>query len=117
SQHIYLAPRVPLQGMTDLVSASFFQSRLALYSSYAAGGWVKQGAVPEALFWATRDPYDYLRVDRRHDHDYVIFGGEDHKTGQVEDTSKCYTALEQRLKTLIPDISLPHRWSGQVIEV
>ena len=46
----------------------------------------------------------------------MIFGGEDHKTGQVEDTSKCYTALEQRLKKLIPDISLTHRWSGQVVE-
>ncbi len=46
-----------------------------------------RGTVPEALFWDTGDPYDYLRVDRRHDHDFVIFGGEDHKTGQVEDTS------------------------------
>lgn len=115
-EHVFIATHVPLQGLTNLVSATFFQSKLALYSSYAAGGWVKRGTIPEALFWDTRDPYDYLRVDRRHDHDYVIFGGEDHKTGQVDDTSKCYTALEQRLKRLIPEVSLTHRWSGQVVE-
>src|SRR5205085_6156660 len=115
-EHIFLSMHTPLQGMTDPVSASFFQSKLALYSSYAVGGWVKRGAVPEALFWDTRDPYDYLRVDRRHDHDYVIFGGEDHKTGQVEETAQCFTRLEARLKALIPDISVTHRWTGQVIE-
>jgi glycine/D-amino acid oxidase-like deaminating enzyme/nitrite reductase/ring-hydroxylating ferredoxin subunit len=114
--HVFIATHVPLQGMTNLVSATLLQSKLAPYTSYAVGGWVKRGTAPEALFWNTGNPYDYLRVDRRHDHDYVIFGGEDHKTGQIENTSKCYVALEQRLKKLIPDISLTHRWSGQVIE-
>ena len=80
------------------------------------GGWVPRGTVHEALFWDTGDPYDYLRVDRRHDHDFVIFGGEDHKTGQVEDTTQCFRRLEQRLKLLLPEIAMTHRWSGQVIE-
>jgi glycine/D-amino acid oxidase-like deaminating enzyme/nitrite reductase/ring-hydroxylating ferredoxin subunit len=114
--HVLIATHVPLQGKTGLVSATLLQSKLAPYSSYAIGGWVKRGTVPEALFWGTSDPYDYLRVDRRHDHDYVIFGGEDHKTGQVEDTAQCFSKLEQRLKAIIPDISVTHRWTGQVIE-
>ena len=46
----------------------------------------------------------------------VIFGGEDHKTGQVSDTSTCYERLEQTLRTRVPEIQLTHRWSGQVIE-
>ena len=57
-----------------------------------------------------------MRVDRRHDHDFVIFGGEDHKTGQVEETTQCFSRLEQRLKLLLPEIAVTHRWSGQVIE-
>ena len=72
---------------SGLLPATFLQSKLAPYTSYVVGGWVPRGTVPEALFWDTGDPYDYLRVDRRHDHDFVIFGGEDHKTGQVEDTT------------------------------
>jgi glycine/D-amino acid oxidase-like deaminating enzyme/nitrite reductase/ring-hydroxylating ferredoxin subunit len=111
-----VATHVPLQGKTNVLSATLMQSKLAPYTSYVIGGWVKKGGVPEAEFWDTGDPYDYLRVDRRHDHDYVIFGGEDHKTGQVVETSECYARLEQRLKQLLPEISITHRWSGQVIE-
>src|SRR3954471_8790176 len=77
-EHVLLATHVPLQGKSGMASATLLQSKLAPYSSYAIGGWAKRGTVPEALFWDTGDPYDYLRVDRRHDHDYVIFGGEDH---------------------------------------
>ena len=99
-----------------MLSATLLQSKLAPYSTYAVGGWVPRGTVPEALYWDTGDPYDYLRVDRRHDHDYVIFGGNDHKTGQVDDTVGCFERLEQRLKRLLPEIAVTHRWSGQVIE-
>lgn len=115
-EHALIATHVPLQGKTGLVSATLLQSKLAPYSTYVVAGWVPRGTVPEALYWDTGDPYDYLRVDRRHDHDFVIFGGEDHKTGQVEDTTQCFNALEQRLKQLLPAISVTHRWSGQVIE-
>ncbi len=111
-----IATHVPLQGKSGLLPATILQSKLAPYSSYVIGGWVPRGTVHEALFWDTGDPYDYLRVDRRHDHDFVIFGGEDHKTGQVEETTQCFRRLEQRLKLLLPEIAVTHRWSGQVIE-
>jgi glycine/D-amino acid oxidase-like deaminating enzyme/nitrite reductase/ring-hydroxylating ferredoxin subunit len=114
--HVLIATHVPLQGKSGLVAATVLQSKLAPYSTYVIGGWARRGAVPEALFWDTGDPYDYLRVDRRHDHDFVIFGGEDHKTGQVEDTSRCFSTLERRMKQLLPDVSVTHRWSGQVVE-
>jgi glycine/D-amino acid oxidase-like deaminating enzyme/Rieske Fe-S protein len=115
-EHVLIATHVPLQGKSGLLSATVLQSKLAPYSSYVVGGWVPRGTVHEGLYWDTGDPYDYLRVDRRHDHDFVIFGGEDHKTGQVEDTTACFNRLEQRLKSLMPEIAITHRWSGQVIE-
>jgi glycine/D-amino acid oxidase-like deaminating enzyme/nitrite reductase/ring-hydroxylating ferredoxin subunit len=114
--HALVATHVPLQGKSGLLPAILLQSKLAPYTTYAIGGWVKRGSIPEALFWDSGQVYDYLRVDRRHDHDFVVFGGEDHKTGQVEDTSQCYARLEQRLKQIVPDVSITHRWSGQVIE-
>jgi glycine/D-amino acid oxidase-like deaminating enzyme/nitrite reductase/ring-hydroxylating ferredoxin subunit len=115
-EHVLVATHVPLQGKSGLLPATLLQSKLAPYSSYVVGGWVPRGTVPEALFWDTGDPYDYLRVDRRHDHDFVIFGGEDHKTGHVEETSQCFNRLERRLKQLLPEVSVTHHWSGQVIE-
>ena len=115
-EHVLIATHVPLQGKSGLLPATVLQSKLAPYSSYVIGGWVPRGTVHEALYWDTGDPYDYVRVDRRHDHDFVIFGGEDHKTGQVEDTTQCFRRLEQRLKLLLPEIAVTHRWSGQVIE-
>jgi glycine/D-amino acid oxidase-like deaminating enzyme/nitrite reductase/ring-hydroxylating ferredoxin subunit len=115
-EHVLIATHVPLQGKSALLPATVLQSKLAPYSSYVVGGWVARGTVPEGLYWDTGDPYDYLRIDRRHDHDFVIFGGEDHKTGQVEDTIACFSRLEERLKSLMPEIAITHRWSGQVIE-
>ena len=115
-EHVLVATHVPLQGKSGFLPATLLQSKLAPYSTYVVGGWVSRGTTHEALYWDTGDPYDYLRVDRRHDHDYVIFGGEDHKTGQVEDTEGCFSRLEQRIKHLLPEIALTHRWSGQVIE-
>jgi len=71
--------------------------------------------VPEALFCDTRAPYDYLRIDRQPDFDYVIYGGEDHKTGQKKDTEKAYSRLVVTLKNIIPKARVDHCWSGQVI--
>ena len=115
-EHVLLATHVPLQGKSGLLPAIFLQSKTAAYSTYAIGGWVPSGTMPEALFWDTGDPYDYMRVDRRHDHDFVIYGGEDHKTGQVENTSQSFSRLEQRMRQVMPDISVTHRWSGQVVD-
>src|SRR6202042_1328589 len=52
----------------------------------------------------------------KRDHDYVIFGGQDHKTGQTHDPVHRYQRLEYFLRRMVPDIQIPHRWSGQVID-
>jgi glycine/D-amino acid oxidase-like deaminating enzyme/nitrite reductase/ring-hydroxylating ferredoxin subunit len=113
---IVIATHNPLAGIAGSMSAALFQTKLALYTSYVIAGRVARGSVPDALFWDTADPYKYLRLDPQVDHELVIFGGEDHKTGQQSDTNACYVRLEQALLKKLPDISLTHRWSGQVIE-
>lgn len=114
--YVVLATHNPLVGKSNIVSATLFQTKLALYSSYVLGGKVRPGLVPEGSYWDTADPYNYLRVHSHRGYDYAIFGGEDHKTGQVDDPTLCYQRLETRLKKLIPSIDITHRWSGQVIE-
>ncbi|MEY2525464.1 MAG: hypothetical protein QOE73_235 [Verrucomicrobiota bacterium] len=114
-QRVVLATNNPLVGLASISWATLFQTKLALYSSYVLGAMVPRGAIPIGLFWDTKDPYDYLRVDRHDDFDYAIFGGEDHKTGQVSDTEKCFARLFAQLKKIVPVARLDHRWSGQVI--
>ena len=113
---VMLATHNPLVGQAGMISATLFQTKLALYTSYAIGAKLPRGGVPIASFWDTNDPYNYLRVDRRADFDYAILGGEDHKTGQVANTETCFRRLEDSLKELLPNAEIDHRWSGQVIE-
>jgi glycine/D-amino acid oxidase-like deaminating enzyme/nitrite reductase/ring-hydroxylating ferredoxin subunit len=113
---IVLATHNPLLGISSVSSATVFQTKLALYTSYVVAGRARHDQVPDALFWDTGDPYYFLRVERHPDHDVVIYGGEDHKTGQVEDTQPCFARLEDRLRSLVPGVELTHHWSGQVIE-
>jgi glycine/D-amino acid oxidase-like deaminating enzyme/nitrite reductase/ring-hydroxylating ferredoxin subunit len=113
---IVLATHTPLMGNTTLASATLFQTKLALYSSYVVAGRVASGKVPDALFWDTASPYHYLRIEPHRGFDVVIFGGEDHKTGQASNTNACYDRLERTVSTLVPGVEITHRWSGQVIE-
>jgi len=113
---IIIATHNPVVGVGSTASAGLFQTKLALYTSYVVAGRAAKGQVPDALFWDTHDPYHYLRVEPHRDHDLVIFGGEDHKTGQVTDTSACYERLERTLSAVVPGIVITHHWSGQVIE-
>ena len=113
---VFLATHNPLVGVSSLVAATLFQTKLALYTSYVIAGRVPKGTVPDALFWDTHDPYHYVRLDPQRADDLVIFGGEDHKTGQATDTEACYARLEKTLRARIPRVEVTHRWSGQVIE-
>ena len=118
---IVIATHNPHAGLAGMTRATLFQTKLALYTSYAIAGRIEPDVIPDALFWDTADPYHYLRLERHRDHDVVIFGGEDHKTGQAADTNACYQRLEETLTGMLrtrasADVELTHRWSGQVIE-
>ena len=115
-EDIVIATHNPIVGVGSQIGATLLQTKLALYTSYVVAGRVASGRVPDALFWDTAQPYHYLRLEPHRDHDLVIFGGEDHKTGQVLDTAACYRRLEDTLSALIPGVEVAHHWSGQVIE-
>jgi len=113
---VVIATHNPITGLANIASATILQTGLSLYTSYVAGGRAPKGSVPDALYWDTDDPYKFLRIDPHPSYDYVIFGGEDHKTGQVTDTRKCMERLESALRSLVPGVEIEHHWSGQVIE-
>lgn len=113
---VVIATHTPLMGKTNMASAIALQTKLYLYTSYVVGGRLPKGTVPEALYWDTADPYHYLRIDPHRDFDYAIFGGEDHKTGQETDTTRCFAALEETANRLMPGLEITHHWSGQVVQ-
>jgi glycine/D-amino acid oxidase-like deaminating enzyme/nitrite reductase/ring-hydroxylating ferredoxin subunit len=112
---VVMATNNPLVGLASTISTTLLQTKLSLYTSYALGARVPSDTLPEALFWDTREPYNYLRIDRHHSFDYIVYGGEDHKTGQSKATTKPYARLLARLKTIVAKAKIDHRWSGQVI--
>ena len=112
---VVLATNNPLLGESSLIKGMIFQMKLMLYSSYVIGAKIPRGSIPIASFWDTNDPYQYLRVDRHHDYDYAIFGGEDHKTGQVRNTQTCFRKVEKAFLQMLPLAKIDRHWSGQVI--
>ncbi len=114
--YLVVATHVPLAAKVGLISATLFQSKLYPYSSYVVGAKVPKGTLQPGLYSDTSDPYYYLRVHSGDGHDYAVFGGEDHKTGQHDDAEACYDHLIKTLHTILPDAAVDHRWSGQVVE-
>lgn len=114
--YVVLATHTPLIGKSSLVSATLLQSKLALYTSYVMAGRLPTGQIPYGLYWDTMDPYHYLRVEPSQGVDLIVFGGADHKTGQVTNTENCYQAVEKALRRIAPAVEFTDRWSGQVLE-
>jgi len=116
ADYLVIATHKPQTGKSHPLGATLLQTKIYAFSSYVVGATVPKGLLPDALFWDTSSPYYYLRLQSRHDHDYAIFGGLDHKTGQEADTEKVYAQLSSLLLELVPQAKIDHRWSGQVVE-
>lgn len=97
-------------------------TKQASYTSYVIGARIPRGSMTRALYWDTADPYHYVRVQSvsskdGDDHDLLIVGGEDHKSGQADDGDQRYAHLETWARERFPIIErVEMRWSGQVME-
>jgi len=115
-RHVIVATHNPVTGLGGGLRANLLQTKLSLYQTYAIGARLPLGTIPEAVYWDTADPYNYLRVEHRGSYDYAIYGGEDHKTGHETDTAASFARLERRFHAFAPQVTIDHRWSGQFIE-
>ena len=93
-------------------------TKQAPYRTYALAAKIPAGAVVDALYWDTLDPYHYVRLQPLSaDEDIVIIGGEDHKSGEADDGAERFAALERWARDRLPSMGeVTHRWSGQVLE-
>ena len=93
-------------------------TKQAPYRTYVIAGRVARGSVPDALYWDTLDPYHYVRLQPGDGkHDWLIVGGEDHKTGEADDGRHRLDKLEAWSRSLVPGLGrVEYSWSGQVLD-
>ena len=94
-------------------------TKQAPYMTYVIGARVPKNSMPLMLLWDTSDPYHYVRIHPGvdADHDLLIVGGEDHKTGQADDIEERHARLEQWTRERFQSMQdVTYRWAGQVME-
>jgi glycine/D-amino acid oxidase-like deaminating enzyme/nitrite reductase/ring-hydroxylating ferredoxin subunit len=106
-----------------IATNSPINSRLAVhtkqapYRTYVIAGIIPRGSVPDALYWDTLDPYHYVRIQPDAEHDWLIVGGEDHKTGAADDAERRVAKLEAWARSLVQELgAIEYLWSGQVLD-
>ena len=109
ADHVFMATNVPIKGFTHV------HTKGAAYRSYAMA-FAETGSHPEGLFWDTADPYHYTRWQETSEGTFLIVGGEDHRTGEENDTEGCFSRLAEYTRQSFGPHDPRYRWSGQIIE-
>ena len=102
-------------------------TKQAPYMTYVIGARVPRGSVTDALYWDTLSAYHYVRLQQMTDtdadsnaadhYDLLIVGGEDHKSGQADDTDERHSRLEAWARARFPSMeNIEFTWAGQCME-
>ena len=86
--------------------------------TYAIAGRVPKGSAPDALIWDTLEAYHYVRIQELGEsEDWLIVGGEDHRSGEATDMDARFAALADWTRRRYPGFgTVEFSWSGQVME-
>jgi nitrite reductase/ring-hydroxylating ferredoxin subunit len=115
ADHVVVATNTPINDRVEI------HTKQPGYMTYAIAA-ASPGSVDRALYWDTGDPYHYVRSARGRaldgaPADFVIVGGEDHRTGQADDTDARHARLEAWARERMPGLgAVEYAWSGQVME-
>lgn len=115
--HSVFATSIVVATNTPINDLFAIHTKQAPYRTYVIAAQIPKNSVPDALYWDTLDPYHYVRIEPGEQHDTLIVGGEDHKTGQNARPSDCYYRLEKWMRDRFHMTQeILYRWSGQVME-
>ena len=121
--HTVTAGSVVVATNTPVNDKVAIHTKQVAYMSYVIGAHVPHGSVPKALYWDTQDPYHYVRLARGREvaggpeHDFLIAGGEDHKTGQADDRGERHARLETWARERFPLMGqVEFTWAGQLMQ-
>lgn len=112
ARDVVIATNVPINDRMAV------HTKQAPYRTYAIAAVLPRGSLADALYWDTRAPYHYVRLQPLSEQDdAVIIGGEDHKSGEADDGARRFADLEAWARERLPALGrITHRWSGQVME-
>ena len=118
---VVTADAVVVATNTPVNNRFVIHTKQAPYRTYVVGLRVPEGSVPTMLLWDTLDPYHYVRLAKNlgpeAEGEWLIVGGEDHKTGQADDPEARFAHLEAWARERFPMAQeVGFRWSGQVME-
>jgi glycine/D-amino acid oxidase-like deaminating enzyme/nitrite reductase/ring-hydroxylating ferredoxin subunit len=86
------------------------------WRSYAMAFTLKNGKYPNDLLYDMYDPYHYIRSQKIDDREYMIVGGEDHKTGESENPGASFLRLESYIRKHFDVDEISFKWSSQYFE-
>ena len=86
--------------------------------TYVIAARVPKGSVRDVLLWDTYEAYHYVRLQEVDDsNDLLIVGGEDHRSGEVDDADQRFARLAEWTRKRYPMFGeVEYSWSGQVME-
>ncbi len=114
---VILATHAPINSPAFLQELlPMIQTRIYPYRSYVLGIRLNQPTAPVGLFWDTASPYHYTRNFAGEEHNLLIVGGADHKTGSTNDTAEPYRKLETYARERFDIAAVEYHWSSQVYE-
>jgi glycine/D-amino acid oxidase-like deaminating enzyme/nitrite reductase/ring-hydroxylating ferredoxin subunit len=93
-------------------------TKQAPYRTFAIAAPIPKGQAADVLLWDTIEPgYHYVRLQPGDDCDMLIVGGEDHKSGTIDDGNERIGRLEAWARDRWSGLGdLAYAWSGQVYE-
>ena len=112
ARDVVVATNAPIHSMVELPIKEY------AYRTYVIAGRVRPGTVTTALYWDTMNPYHYVRLHAEDGEEWLVVGGEDHKTGQdMDDGEDRHSRLAGWARERFPSLGeIEFLWSGQVLE-
>jgi glycine/D-amino acid oxidase-like deaminating enzyme len=95
---------------------NLLQMRCEPWRSYAISFTTKNEKYPQELIYDMHDPYHYIRTQKINGKEYLIVGGEDHKTGERENAEACLLRLESYIRKHFDVNEILFKWSSQYFE-
>jgi glycine/D-amino acid oxidase-like deaminating enzyme/nitrite reductase/ring-hydroxylating ferredoxin subunit len=97
---------------SPITNLGFLFARMVVRRSYVLGIRIQDDLPDHALFYSNEEPCHYIRKVPSSP-GLVLVGGEDHITGEIEDTKKRYAMLEKFCRDHFRLESIDYSWSSQ----
>lgn len=112
------AKQVIVATCTPINDRYMIHTKQAPYRTYVIAAEIPKDHLEDALYWDTAEPYHYIRTQKSREStefDWLIIGGKDHKTGQMDHYENLFSSLEEWARLRYPEMGkVKYRWSGQI---